>query len=64
MVEIGHDRAKFHHDFKNDLNCRATRPDEAVPAHRIAIVLNRDRVLGILMSILEKRLVSVSSTSG
>jgi len=64
VVEIGHDRPKFHHDFKNHLNCRATRPGEAVLAHRIGIALNRDRVLGILTSILEKRLVSVSSTSG
>jgi len=41
-----------------------SRPGEAVPAHQIGIALNRDRVLGILTSILEKRLVSVSSTSG
>ena len=64
MVEIGQDCPKFHHDFKNDLSCGATRPGEAVPAHRIGIASNRDRVLGIQISILEKRLVSVSSTSG
>jgi len=63
MVEIGQYYPKFHHDFKNDLSCGATRPGEAVPAHRIGIASNRDRVLGILISILEKRLVSVSSTS-